>query len=174
VVLLLGLSARGADETTKLYSKPGSKMRIDGTATAIHTNWRVDSPTIRGSLEAGAGFPTEPGQAVSPGKVDARVNVAIIVRTLKSVEPDGKPYSLGDKMDDVMYKHLKADEWPQITYSLTELTLNEPAKAKDSPYVFEAKGSLGVAGVTNAITMPVEVLPLGEKKLKISGTTPSK
>jgi len=49
--------------------------------------------------------------------------------------------------------------------------LKEPAKSKDAPYVFEAKGDLAVGGVTNSITMPVNVVPLGEKKLKISGTT---
>jgi polyisoprenoid-binding protein YceI len=36
--------------------------------------------------------------------------------------------------------------------------------------VFDAKGELAVAGITNQISMPVSVLPLGEKKLKISGT----
>ena len=35
----------------------------------------------------------------------------------------------------------------------------------------EAKGELAVAGVTNKITMTVNVLPLGEKRLKITGTT---
>jgi len=49
--------------------------------------------------------------------------------------------------------------------------LKEPAKSKDAPYVFEAKGDLAVAGVTKNITMPLNVTPLGEKKIKITGTT---
>jgi polyisoprenoid-binding protein YceI len=37
--------------------------------------------------------------------------------------------------------------------------------------VFEAKGDLAVAGVTNQLTMTVNVLPLGDKKLKVTGAT---
>jgi hypothetical protein len=171
VLIILGsLPARAADETTKLFSKPGSKMKIHGTANIIHTQWDVESPTIIGSLEVGLGFPIEPGQAVTPGKVEAQGNVIVMARTLKSVEPDGKPYS--DKMDEVMYDKLRAtNSTARITFHLTGLTLKEAAKDKTAPYVFEGKGDLAVTGVTNQITVPVNVLPLGDKKLKISGTT---
>lgn len=92
------------------------------------------------------------------------------MRRLKSVEKDGKLYS--DIMDRVMYEHLKAADDPkaQIAYYLTELLLKEPAKSNGAPYVFDSKGELVVAGVTNGISMPVQVLPLGEKKLKVSGS----
>ena len=93
----------------------------------------------------------------------------IQVRSLKSIEKDGKPYM--DSMDNVMWDHMKEPENKRIIYRLSELTLKEAPKAKDAPYVFEAKGDLAVAGVTNKITMVVNVLPLGEKKLKITGTT---
>ena len=43
-------------------------------------------------------------------------------------------------------------------------------KAKDGAYVFDAKGDLAVAGVTNKISMPVNVTPMADKKLKITGT----
>ncbi|HEY5913368.1 MAG TPA: YceI family protein [Verrucomicrobiae bacterium] len=169
VLLLAGWSLQAAD-TVKFSARSGSKMRIEGTANMIHTRWAVESPIIGGTLEAGPGFPTEPGQAATPGKVDAKVDTFIMVRSLKSVEDNGKPYS--DKMDDIMYEKMKADKDPRarITYHLTELVLKEPAKSKDAPYVFDSKGELQVAGVTNTITMPVNVLPLGEKKMKISGT----
>jgi len=165
-VVLAGGAVRAA-ETTKFFAKSGSKMRMEGTSN-IH-DWQVESSLILGSLEAGPNFPTEPGQSVSPGKVDAKAEASVTVRSLKSLEKDGKPYS--DKMDDVMYEKLKMQESPKIVYRLTELTLKEPAKSKDDPYVFEAKGELAVAGVTNFITMPVNVLPLGDKKLKVSATT---
>ncbi len=169
-MLLVGLPAVGADDVVKLHSRPGSKMRIHGTANIIHTQWDVESPTIIGSLEAGPGFPLEPGQVATPGKLNAHADTVVMVRTLKSIEPDGKHYS--DKMDDIMYEKLRAtNAAAKITFHLTDLTLKETAKDKDSPYVCEAKGDLGVAGVTNAITMPVSILPMGEKKLKISGAT---
>ena len=45
-------------------------------------------------------FPIEPGQEAKPGKVDAKARLFVTVRSLKSVEKDGKPYS--DAMDDIM------------------------------------------------------------------------
>ena len=150
-------------------------MRIEGTSN-IH-DWQCESPIIGGKMEVGPNFPLEPGQAVTPGKVEAKADVFIQVRSLKSIEKDGQPYS--DSMDNVMWEHMRATEdptiktvpYPKIEYHLTELTLKEAAKAKDAPYVFVAKGDLAVAGVTNKITLTVNVLPLGEKKLKITGTT---
>ena len=62
-------------------------------------------------------------------------------------------------MDDIMYGKMQAAEYPRIYYRLTEFTLKEAAKAKDAPYVFEANGELAVAGVTNKVTMPVNVTP---------------
>lgn len=166
LLLLAGLTAQAA-EMTKYYARSGSKMRIEGTSN-IH-DWQVESSIIGGFLEVGPNFPVEPGQAATPGKVEANAAPFVSVRSLKSVEKDGKPYS--DKMDEIMYEKLKATESKTITYYLKELTLKEAAKSKDAPYVFEAKGDLVVAGATNAITMPVNILPLGEKKLKVSGGT---
>jgi hypothetical protein len=167
LLLLIGLSVQAADQTTKFYAKPGSKIRIEGTSN-IH-DWQVESPFISGSLEVGPGFPIDPGQAATPGKVEAKADVFITVRALKSVEKDGKPYS--DAMDGIMWDKLKVTECPKILYRLTELTLKEVPKAKDAPYVFDAKGELAVAGITNAISMVVNVTPLGDKKLKVAGTT---
>jgi hypothetical protein len=171
VALLCLICARlqAADEPTRFYARSGSKMRIEGTANMIHTHWQVESPLIGGYIEAGPGFPTEPGQAATHGKVQAKAEVFIAVRSLKSVKEDGTPYD--EAMDRVMYEHLKADTDPKarITYHLTDLTLKEIPKSKDAPYVFEAKGNVVVAGVTNQVTTPVNVLPQGDKKLKITG-----
>jgi len=165
--LLLNLPVQAAEQMTKYYAKSGSKMRIEGTST-IH-DWQVEGTLVGGYLEVGPNFPSEPGQPATPGKVEAHAEPFIMVRSLRSVEKDGKLYS--DRMDEVMYEHLKAKENPKIAFHLTELTLKEPAKSKDAPYVFEAKGQLAVSGVTNDVTMPVNILPLGDKKLKVSGTT---
>lgn len=167
LLLFAGLSAMGADQMTKYYAKSGSKMRIEGTST-IH-DWQVEGTLIGGYIEVGANFPSEPGQAATPGKVDAHAEPFIMVRSLKSIEKDGKPYS--DRMDEVMYEHLKAQQNPKIAFHLTELTLKEAPKSKDDPYLFEAKGQLAVSGVTNDLTMPISILPLGDKRLKISGKT---
>ena len=167
-LLLLATAALPATaQTTTFAARSGSKMRIEGTSN-IH-DWQVESPFIGGFMEVGPNFPMDPGQAVTPGKVEGKADVFIQVRSLKSIEKDGKPYS--DKMDEIMWEHLKETENKRILYRLSELTLKEAPKAKDAPYVLDAKGELMVAGVTNKITMTVNVLPLGEKKLKITGTT---
>ena len=165
--LLATASFPAAGQTITLAARSGSKMRIEGTSN-IH-DWQVESPIIGGMMEVGPNFPLEPGQAATPGKVEAKAEVFIQVRMLKSIEKDGKPYM--DSMDAVMWEHMRETENKKIVYRLSELTLKEAAKAKDAPYLFEAKGDLAVAGVTNKITMTVSVLPLGEKKLKITGTT---
>lgn len=165
--LLVGLSARAEAQTTRFDAKSGSnmKVRIEGTST-VH-DWQVEGPLIGGFLEAGPGFPVEPGQAATPGKVQARVEAFILVRTLKSVEKDGSHYS--DKMDEIMFEKLKTPTNPKILYRLNELVLKEPARTKEAPYVFDAKGDLVVAGVTNKISMPVNITPLGDRKLKVTG-----
>lgn len=168
-VLALVCAARAAEPLTRFAAKsgPDMKVRIEGTST-VH-DWQVEGHLIGGSLEVGPNFPTEPGQAVTPGKVQAEAVAYIPVRSLKSVEKDGSPYS--DKMNEVMYDHLKQSTFQRITFHLTDLSLKEPAASKDAPYLYDAKGDLVVAGVTNKISMPVKVLPLGDKKLKVSGET---
>ena len=74
-------------------------------------------------------------------------------------------------MDDIVYEKLLEATNKRILFHLTELVLKEPAKSKDAPYVFDSKGELVVAGVTNTISMTVNITPLGDKKLKISGNT---
>ncbi len=99
--------------------------------------------------------------------MEVKADVFIQVRSLKSVEKDGKPYS--DKMDEIMWEHLKEPQHKRIVYQLSELALKEAPETKDAPYVFDAKGSLAVAGVTNQISMVVNILPLDGNRLEITG-----
>jgi hypothetical protein len=164
ISLLLAVPLRAA-EPAHFGSLPGGTVRIEGTST-VH-DWQMEGHLIGGHLDAGNGFPAEPGQALQPGKVDAQAEVFIPVHSLTSVEKDGKPYSTA--MDDIAYGKLKMTDAPRITYRLDELVLKEVPKTADAPFVFDSKGSLVVAGVTNQISMPVTVTPLGGKKLKIAG-----
>src|SRR5882724_3854042 len=171
-LLLLPLASLslGAAEMTRYDARSGSKMRIEGTSV-VH-DWRAESPLILGFLEVGPGFPTEPGQTVTPGKIEARGEARVMVNTLLSKKENGDPYE--SKMDDKMHDMLKTDTYPMIVFRLTELTLKEAPKSKDDPYIFDSKGELAVAGVTNQLSMVVSIFPLADKKLKISGTAPLK
>jgi RNA polymerase sigma factor (sigma-70 family) len=151
-------------------ARPGSKVRIEGTANIIHPTWQVESSVIGGSLELGPRFPLSAGQALEPAPIPAQVTAFISVRSLKSVEPDGRPYS--DRMDEVMYEHLMEKQNHLIRYRLVELILIGATNCNnDLLYELDSRGYLVVAGVTNEITMPVFVLPLGNGRLKISGGT---
>ncbi len=152
---------------TKLSARSGSKMRLEGTSN-IH-DWQVESKLIGGSLEVGKEFPVEAGAQVAPGKIDVKGEIFVPVRSLTSLEKDGRPYST--KMDDIMYEKLQATEHTKIFFRVNELTLKEAAKDKNSPYLFDSKGELIVAGVTNAIAMPVTIQHMPDGKIKISGQT---
>jgi hypothetical protein len=149
-------------------SKPGltNLVRIEGTST-VH-DWQVESHLIGGSAELGTGLPTQPGAQSLPGTVDAKVNAFIPVRSLKSVEKNGSPYS--DPMDEIMYGKLLDQTNKRITYTLTSLTLKEQPRQTADPVLYEATGNLCVAGVTNVITMPVTVLPDAAGRIQFAGS----
>ena len=149
-------------------SKPGltNLVRIEGTST-VH-DWQVEGHLIGGSAELGSGLPTRPGAQALPGVVDAKVSVFIPVRSLKSVEKNGSPYS--DPMDEIMYGKLLEQTNKRITYTLTSLTLKEPPRQVADPFLCEATGNLCVAGITNVITMPVTVLPDPAGRIQFAGS----
>src|SRR5258708_6303414 len=166
LIILGAILTDAAEPLTRFDAKPGAnKVRIEGPSS-VH-DWLIESTLVGGHLDAGPNFPVEPGQAVTLGKVDARVEAIIPVRALKSLEKDGTHYS--DKMDEVVWEKLSQTNHSRIVYYLSELVLKEPPKTKDSPYTFDSKVDLVVGGVTNQITMPVYVTPLGGRKIKIAG-----
>lgn len=165
-VTFLTVAGLNAADLIELRSVPqGSKVRIEGTSS-IH-DWQVESTLIGGTARVGPGFPLEPGAEVKPGPIEASVDVAIPVNQLKSVKKDGEPYS--DKMDTRMYEAMKEPANRRITYKLKELVLKQAPKTGE-PYQFESKGDLCVAGVTNAITMPVTATVLESGKVKFAGS----
>ena len=79
----------------------------------------MESPIIGGSLELGPGFPLARRAGVGAGSGSGTGQAFISVRSLKSVEPDGRPYS--DKMDEIMYENLREEQNQQIRYRLVEI-----------------------------------------------------
>jgi len=148
----------------RFFASSGGRVTIKGTSD-IH-DWQVESSVIGGFFEAGPGFPVEPRGTVQTGPLQARAEAAIPVRSLRSVGKNGLPYN--DAMDQIMYESLRGEQNPKIRYRLVEISLKGTLNPNKG-YECEAQGELEVAGVTNEITMPVLVLPLGHGKLKISG-----
>lgn len=158
----LSVSPLCAQTLTKYQSQfGGSKVRMEGTST-LH-DWHAEGTLIGGYIELDSAFPLD-GSA-KPGKLTAKVEITIPVRSLKC--------SSGAPMDSVMQQAMNEEKNPKILYSLTELTLKEVKEG--SPMKFEAKGDLTVAGMKKSITMEVTIAPIENgKKLKITGITPLK
>ena len=159
VVLALAWSAAVfAADLTKFDPKPGSKMKIDGTSS-IH-DWSVESGILAGGMELDSAFVADP-TAAKPGKIAAKVETTIPVRSLKS----------GNRlMDDRMYDAMSLPKFPKIEYRLTELTLKETPKSANGPFNFDSKGELTVSGVTNKVSFPV-TMTRADKMMKTTGST---
>ncbi len=153
--------------TVRLFPRSGSSVTIKGTSN-IH-DWQVEGSTIGGFVEVGSrSFPLEPGFSFRPGPVWTRAEISVPVRSLRSVDRDHKPYS--DKMDEVMYQSLRSEQDPEIRYRVAELSLIGTTNSEHRvQFAFQSRGELAIAGVTNQITMPIFVLPLGGLQLNISG-----
>ena len=94
--------------------------------------WQAESTVIGGFLEI------EPDalESQKQGQVRARAEVFVPIRSIKSVDKDGRPYS--DKIDEAWYGALRARNNPEakIAFYLSALTRREPAATNEaSAYV---------------------------------------
>jgi hypothetical protein len=139
-------------DTVQYRAKPRDcRMAIEGTSN-VH-DWLVEGLIIGGNAQAGPTFVTDL-KAAEPVELVFKANVAIPVRSLKSVK-DGKPYDA--RMDEAMYEEMKMSDHPQVRYSLTRLSLKETPVNADESFQLQSEGQLTVAGVTRTISMPIEL-----------------
>ena len=149
--------ASTATGTTRYDAQPGgSKMKIEGTST-IH-DWKMESSSLGGFLEADAKFPESALTDARAAKPTAQVFMP--VRSFKSGEK---------KMDSGMYEYLKEPEFKKIEYRLLELK-PRTATGTTGPLNFDAVGTITVVGNTITNTMPVTIEKV-DGKLKIVGKT---
>ncbi len=164
-------AAAGSSVRYAAFSRAGltNLVRIEGTSSAH--DWQVEGHLLGGSAEFPQGFPAQPGEQAA-GPVEAKVSAFIPVRSLKSVEKDGRLYS--DPMDEIMYGKLLEPANKRITYILNALMPKAQQAAGSGSFLFEATGKLCVAGVTNVITMPVTVSSDPSGALQFSGSVKTK
>jgi hypothetical protein len=165
----LGLYAALSWNQYQPVDNPGSRISIEGTST-LHA-WMLESNTIEGFARID---PTIPADAVlarsqtKTGKVAAQAEIVIPVASLHSVR-NGKPFS--SQMDKQAYAKLKKNEYPSISFKLTDATLDYIPENNDASFTFTAKGQLTIAGVTKLITLPLEIQLLKDNQVKVSGAT---
>ena len=140
VALCAALAAVAAD-SIQFESRPGSKVKLDGTST-VH-DWTVESQIIKGTMEVPADFAKDPAAAAKNTKVE----VTIPVRSLKS----GK-----SAMNTIMWEAMKMKEHPNIEYKLLELT-PKSGGAQGASAQFDAKGALKVAAGDGGVRFVQEI-----------------
>jgi YceI-like domain len=165
-LLLLAAPLR-ADDMVRFRASPiGSKVRIEGTST-IH-DWTMTGQNIGGYLEVPASVVLDPARDGLPGVTDtnlaAKAEVSIPVTSMQSG---------AEGMDEAMQDAMNAATYPRIQYHLTQMSLKAP-HAAGTPFEFDTKGELTVAGVTNTVSMPVRIESTNNTKLKVSGSIPLK
>jgi len=160
----------------------GSQVRLDG-ASSIR-DWQMSGKMIGGYLEAEQELPLNPAH-VREGWLAVRGESFVPVRSLVSVEDDGRPYST--RMDNEVYAALHESQYKQITYHVTGLWVTNLASTQiepggqDSGYhdkskpAFMTTGELVIAGITNQLQMAVTITKPADARragsVKISGQT---
>jgi polyisoprenoid-binding protein YceI len=145
-----------AAERVRFAAAPGSFVKVSGTST-VH-DWTVEAKAIDGWIDLAP-------QELTAGQVSAApMKVTIKVADLKS----GK-----GSMDQVMYKALKGEKNPSITYEMVSSSMLGTSDLAKGKLNFQTKGKLTVAGKMREITMPVTVQLKGNA-VEITGSTPLK
>jgi polyisoprenoid-binding protein YceI len=168
LLLAAGVSLRASADLPMHYQAQPTNtwVAIQGTST-VH-DWEMKGPMIGGFVDFPAGVNFDTNQPILPGLKDGLLPAGVTARfTVRSIlsEADHLP----EVMDRLMREAMKETNYPRIEYHVTELKLQQP-RAAGQPFVFDAKGSLAIAGVTNKVAFPVTIVPLGKDKIMISGT----
>jgi hypothetical protein len=148
---------------TRFVAQPGSHVSIKG-GNDIH-EFDIQGKEIQGMAEFGADFHTMNTKSVALGKIPARIEGFIPVRSL---------HYGARSMDKSLYYHLKEETNPRILFRFSDLILKAMPDTNGAPYVFDSRCELVVAGVTNQISMPINILPFDDGKLKITASASAK
>ncbi len=141
--LLCGNSFAQAAKEVKYQILPASKLSIDGTST-FH-KFTIKATELDGYLEING--------TNSNGNLKAELEN---VGTLNVVVPVKKLNSGENSMNDNMDKALKADNNPNITFTLKNIAVSNEKTSEGDPLKIYANGILTIAGVSKEINMTVE------------------
>jgi len=158
-LITLAVAAAGAQETARVAVSPESKLWIEGTSN-LH-GWSCKATTLDAAVELDAAAAAQLNAA--PPKALKKVQVKVPVKSIKCGHGG---------MDDNLYKALKADETPDISYILATFEA-VPGEAKDS-FTLHTVGTLTIAGKENKVSMDVAATRLSDGSVKATGMVPIK
>jgi polyisoprenoid-binding protein YceI len=157
LLTFVGAVARGQD--ARVAVSPDSKLWIDGTSN-LHS-WSCKATTLDAAIDLDAAVAAQ--IATAPPKALKRVQVKVPVKSLKCNHGG---------MDGNVYKALKADDSPEISYILATFEAT-PGEAKDS-FTLHTVGSLTVAGTEKKIEMDIVATRLADGSVIAKGVVPIK
>ena len=158
-LIALVASLAGAQETTRVPVSPESKLWIDGTSN-LH-EWSCKATSLEATVELDASAAAR--VSVAPPKALKRVEVKVPVKSLKCNHGG---------MDGNVYKALKADQSPEISYIMATFEAAQNNLTDD--FVLHATGTLTIAGKENTLDMDVKATRLPDGTVKATGVVPIK
>ena len=159
VALLTLIAGVARAQDTRVPVNPESKLWIDGTSN-LH-GWTCRATTLDAAIDLDAALASQ--IATAPPKALKRVQVKVPVKSLKCGHGG---------MDDNVYKALKADQSPEISYILATFEA-VPADVKDT-FTLHTVGTLLIAGVEKKIEMDVVANRLADGSVTAKGLVPIK
>jgi len=156
--LLGALAATGAAQTARVPVSADSRLWIEGTSN-LHA-WSCKAEKFDAIIELDAAAVAELTTATP--KVLKRVEVKVPVKALKCGHGG---------MDDNLYKALKADDTPEISYILATF---DAAPGETDAFTLKTNGTLAIAGKENKLTMEIVATRLPDGTVKATGMVPIK
>ena len=141
---MVAFAAPEAIAQSKMTVRPESKVTLAGSSN-VH-DWACNSSTLNATIELDSNYATKPLSSIA--RPITKVVVNIPVKTLKCGH---------GKMDDNMYKALKADEFPEIRYVLGEYEVNATETSADK-FSALTTGEITVAGKTITTKIPITAI----------------
>jgi polyisoprenoid-binding protein YceI len=156
LTVLLTIAGSLHAQSVRLAVGPESKLWIEGGSN-LH-DWSCKASSIEAAIEVDESFVKTTTAAPTSLK---KVQVKVPVRNLKCGN---------GKMDNNLYKALKADDAPEISYILATFDV-VPGAEKDS-FTVTTVGALTVAGTEKTVNMDVTAARLPDGGIRAEGTLP--
>lgn len=131
------------------YSLLTHKITIDGTSNLHNWQQKVEKATGKGLIKEGT------DKTLS-------VQTLTLIIEVNSIKGDGSA------MDKKAYKAMKADQFPTISFVITDPVASIPIGVK--AFSSSARGQLTIAGKTKMIIMPIKITISEDKKILVTGT----
>jgi len=159
VALLACVATAARAQDTRVSVGSESKLWIEGTSN-LH-GWSCKATTLDAAIDLDPALAVQVASA--PPKALKRVQVKVPVRSLKCGH---------DAMDNNLYKALKADDTPDISYILATFDA-VPGEIKDT-FTLHTVGTLSVAGAENKIEIDVVAARMPDGSVTAKGLVPIK